>query len=184
MSTRANIKIVEGEKVTWLYHHHDGYPTYLGAFLMWRLYNKLNNQNCYLNTYDIVNGLIKDKVDDEFEYTSEMHGDIEYLYVIDVDKRTLKCFEMDFVADPNDKFNYDLKVGNEVDLKTSISEYNPARTTIDNKEVWYLCDRMGNSYLNKDHCTAYFDSKEQAQVRAFEHVFEAFDAKYKDKGEQ
>lgn len=183
MATRANIKIIEGDKVTWLYHHWDGYPEYLGAFLLWRLYNRLENTNYYIDTGYIVNGLLKDKADDGFEYTTDMHGDIKYLYEVNIDNRTLRCFEMEFVENPNEKGTYEIKLGDEVNLKTSVSEYKPVKTTVDNKEVWYLCDYRGNNYLDDKHCTAYFDSKEQAQTRAFEHVFEVFDAKYKDKGE-
>lgn len=179
MATRANIKIIEGDKVTWLYHHWDGYPKYLGAFLLWRLYNKLENTNHYIDTCDIVNGLLKDKVDDGFEYTTDMHGDIEYLYEVNIDNRTLKCFEMEFIETPNEKGIYEIKLGSEVNLKEAACLYKPHEAA----DKWYLEDYKKDTYKDEAGKPVFFDTKEQASERAFRLIFETFDAKYKDKGE-
>lgn len=75
-----------------LYHHHDGYPEYLGKFLMEQIMPKLETSNC-ISCEDIANFLIKHKEDDEFEITLWNHCDIEYRYVIDIPKKQIQCFK-------------------------------------------------------------------------------------------
>jgi hypothetical protein len=51
--------------------------------------NKLDK----LNPYAIFDDLIFDKaIDDGFEASVGLHFDIEYLYLIDTDKRTVECY--------------------------------------------------------------------------------------------
>lgn len=85
MSTRAEIIIKDqgtyknkkqSEKVK-LYHHHDGYPEYLGKFLVENVLIDLRNHP-YITLSEIANDLIKHKEDTEFELTLGTHIDIEY----------------------------------------------------------------------------------------------------------
>jgi hypothetical protein len=55
--------------------------------------NKLDK----LNPYAIFDDLIFDNaIDDSFEATVGLHFDIEYLYLIDTDKRTVECYKRDW----------------------------------------------------------------------------------------
>lgn len=90
MSTRCNIVVSEKRRnetvKCFLYHHHDGMLEGVGADLR----NFLKDKTYWYLT-DIVNDLIKNKDDDEYEYTTGIHGDIDYCYYIDCDAKTLKC---------------------------------------------------------------------------------------------
>ena len=92
MSTRCNVIIKrKGYQDIILYHHFDGYPQGVGYDLHCRL--KKINGNWY--ECDIANNLVKDKEDD-YEITSCIHGDIDYLYTIDCDAKQLKCNQMHY----------------------------------------------------------------------------------------
>lgn len=105
MSTRANVVIKKSNKngkvsYAQLYHHHDGYCSGLG--------NDLSEYMAEIKTMpdDERKKLLKDPVSlakwfaayerfDEFEYEGtdvNLHGDIEYLYVIDLTKKTVTCY--------------------------------------------------------------------------------------------
>ena len=92
MSTRCNIIIKETEgKFFQLYHHCDGYPDGVGLEL--EDYIKQMNPTCLTRGEDFVEFLCSE--DDEYEYegtTVSVHGDIEYLYIIDLSKHTLVCY--------------------------------------------------------------------------------------------
>lgn len=94
MSTRCNIVLKTGRrffKDIYLYHHHDGYPEGVGADLVERLKDHFTG----LRVEDIANKLVKD-LDDEYEITTCLHGDIEYLYVIDEEDKSLYYKPVDF----------------------------------------------------------------------------------------
>jgi len=83
MSTRCNILFtVNGEKVVWLYHHCDGYPEGVGAWLKNFIESKMDGRRCPLWPDDLANRLVKgiEIQDDGYEITGGKHGDIEYLY--------------------------------------------------------------------------------------------------------
>lgn len=102
MSTRCNIVLTQtttsndyktNENDIVLYHHHDGYPSGVG-FVLHEVLTKAkffdsNSQSVY-DKLDITNTLIK-KSDAEFELTRAIHGDIDYLYIIDIEKKKLTC---------------------------------------------------------------------------------------------
>ena len=113
MSTRCNIKIIDKDCEVILYHHHDGYPAGVGEDLFNKFNDKLKDKNCRLWAEDVANSLIKDPDDDEYEWTSDILGDIEYLYEIDLIKRELRCFPVDWTGE-----NWDvLKKGDLIDLE-------------------------------------------------------------------
>ena len=101
MSTRSEIIIKRqwthhetGKKHTdkvKLYHHHDGYPSGVGKFLMDNIYPEIQRSN-NLDVEDIANKLIKHPEDNEYELTLYYHTDIEYQYVIDLNRKTIQCF--------------------------------------------------------------------------------------------
>ncbi len=74
MSTRANIKLINGDSVIWVYRHSDGYPAETGHDLAEKL-----KKSCY-DFNELTAGILKD---DAYRITTEQHGDIEYLYTIE-----------------------------------------------------------------------------------------------------
>ena len=91
MSTRATILIRKGRKSFWVYHHCDGYPEGVGRDIKEYLASK---KRWYAD--DIVNDLVKGAVagDMRYEITLCQHGDEEYAYLIDCDKKELKCYKV------------------------------------------------------------------------------------------
>lgn len=92
MSTRCNIVIKETEgKFFQLYHHCDGYPDGVGLEL--EDYIKQMSPTCLTHGEEFVEFLCNE--DDEYEYEGPgvfLHGDIEYLYIIDLSEGTLICY--------------------------------------------------------------------------------------------
>ena len=89
MSTRCNIilKDENKNKKIYLYHHHDGYPEGVGADLA-HFVTEWNTGYSYC-IEELANRMIKGiesplygKVDNGYELTSCLHGDIEYLYIV------------------------------------------------------------------------------------------------------
>ena len=96
MSTRCNIIIRQRYyKDIYLYHHSDGGPACVGSVLF-ELCKKSNEKGLCLNNMTLANMLVKRgvtlvdkegqivKIDDKYEITSDIHGDIDYLYTIDI----------------------------------------------------------------------------------------------------
>ncbi len=79
MSTRANLIVSGGteEQRFTLYHHHDGYPAWLGASILESAWY------AQLGTSALVNRLLKLEDDSGWEMTDGVHGDIEHLYWIE-----------------------------------------------------------------------------------------------------
>jgi len=86
MSTRANIVVVHGESVVFLYRHCDGYPSECGADLGAKLLACDRSAGAFLRS------IVLDKYEQQsyeraarpvYELTTELHGDIEWLYVFD-----------------------------------------------------------------------------------------------------
>lgn len=97
MSTRAHIRIIDGKEQIQLYHHFDGYPEGVGADLK----EFLEKKNIW-NGEIIANELIKSKEDDGYEVTTCLHGDEEYIYVIDCKAKSLKCYSHGWDESYND----------------------------------------------------------------------------------
>jgi hypothetical protein len=94
MSTRANIIVKERHGQILLYHHCDGYPegvgvelkTFLGRYKWW-------------SAETIARGLVTMKDEwNSYPYQPSIckHGDVEYVYVIDCEKKTLTCYSSGF----------------------------------------------------------------------------------------
>lgn len=112
MSTRAHIRIQDGDEHLMLYHHSDGMPEGIGKDLRRFLANQCKDG--YWDVEEIANALIKGAVkywrkgiwsgkpelhtDDGYEVTTSLHGDEEYIYVIDCESKSIKCYthKMDY----------------------------------------------------------------------------------------
>ena len=88
MGTRCNIIVKGNRKQNILYRHWDGYPRVTGRELERFL-------SLYSNEWDIdvLAHQLAEKGIAEFDNT--MHGDIEYLYEIDVETHRLECYHLD-----------------------------------------------------------------------------------------
>ena len=97
MSTRCVVRIKEKQygKVNKLdiYHHHDGYIEGVGFDLMRRFYDKDKKEMYLYDVMQVANTLIKD-IHDEYKVTPYKHGDIEYFYEIDIDKKTITAWSV------------------------------------------------------------------------------------------
>lgn len=106
MSTRANIILQDGSDKLYFYRHSDGYPSCtlksLQKFTSWIKDGKIRN-NLYQGAgwlillgameYDVQlpkGDDIKNWKVGAYEPTTEIHGDIEYLYTIDMQTGNIK----------------------------------------------------------------------------------------------
>lgn len=104
MSTRANIVIkksnTNGVEYVQLYHHWDGYPSYLGKELQTFCKNLYNTYMGEDGLKDLSPMKVAEKLNEmdksyEIEEKLMLHGDIEFLYVIDLDKLEILCYALD-----------------------------------------------------------------------------------------
>lgn len=111
MSTRCNIIVQDADSKYTLYHHCDGYPEYVGVCLYKALYERIQKHK--YEAFEIVNMLVKaqlEGIDTSYELTFGLHGDIEYLYVVDLNFKTIRCYSVE---------NWEgLDVHEEIDLTT------------------------------------------------------------------
>lgn len=113
MSTRSNIVIKKLNKETneldycQLYHHHDGYPEGVGAELqeiLNEVLGKSKEEQAEILATPLSLGNYIEILDTSYENETRtddlngrklwLHGDIEYLYTIDLDKKTITCYEV------------------------------------------------------------------------------------------
>ena len=107
MSTRCNIAVRHkgwddsGPTYTYIYHHCDGYPSGVGsdlkAFLA-KHWNKPGDWQWMDYATLMIDDILKGKVggDLDYRFTQGIHGDIEYLYVIDTLDHTFKCYALHY----------------------------------------------------------------------------------------
>jgi len=103
MSTRANVTITDGQDTLWFYRHSDGYPS--GALpTLQKFCNLVLDGDIRDNTSQAAGWLISIGQTEysgmntghgvnwkvgAYEPTVGMHGDIEFLYNIDLEKKTI-----------------------------------------------------------------------------------------------
>lgn len=92
MSTRCQIKVIANGKELMLYHHCDGYPEGVGMCLL-KLMERYKDGKQYRSDADDLLNLMITKGD--FEITFANHGDIEFLYEMNFDKKTVTCHSVD-----------------------------------------------------------------------------------------
>ena len=121
MSTRANIIIQDSQSKLWFYRHSDGYPD--GAMPTLRKFMERIAGGQYrnnvsqsagnlvligaeeygnLNLGETYSSMMGWKCG-SYEPTSGRHGDIEFLYVLDLDEKTIKCYSTPFSFESNKK---------------------------------------------------------------------------------
>jgi hypothetical protein len=100
MSTRANIIITDGEDKLYFYRHSDGYPEgtmpTLEKFLAMVKNGQIRDNTCQsagwliMIGYDEYKEYQPDWKVGAYEPTTGIHGDIEYLYVVDLVKKNIR----------------------------------------------------------------------------------------------
>ncbi len=105
MSTRCNVVIKDKHDKLIFYRHSDGYPEVTGeslkVFLEWVTSGKIRDNVSQAAGWLIILGHEEYKKDGltgwkvgAYEPTTEIHGDIEYLYEIDLSAKTLKYLKV------------------------------------------------------------------------------------------
>ncbi len=103
MSTRANIIIKDNYSKLFFYRHSDGYPEgtlpSLNVFLDRVKQGKIRDNVSQAAGWLIAIGMEEQyyswKVG-SYEPTTGIHGDIEYLYIIDLESKTITVHESNF----------------------------------------------------------------------------------------
>lgn len=98
MSTRANIVIKKGNDFQQMYHHHDGYPSGVGIELQEFTQEILRDEKkdeLLQSPLSLAQALAKMDNSYELEDTLNLHSDIEYLYVIDMDMEVVYCYSVE-----------------------------------------------------------------------------------------
>lgn len=105
MATRANIIIKDLYNKLYFYRHSDGYPSEtfedLKKFVKGYTTGKMRTNVGQSAGWLIVHGMFKDDLPDymkwkvgNYEPTTDIHGDIEFLYVIDLSDMTLRVTDV------------------------------------------------------------------------------------------
>lgn len=105
MSTRTNIVIKRGNELVQLYHHADGYPSGVGkdlqdGFALMKSEINGNDMLCALKSPMVFWLCLKNFIRYSNTYEDDgrslqLHGDIEYVYVIDLCDKSITCYEYD-----------------------------------------------------------------------------------------
>lgn len=125
MSTRCSIIIKDHRNVRMvLYHRNNGEPSGVGDDLRSRV-KALSMAFYNPCTVELVNALVKDDCglnDNGYEIASEVHDDIDYLYVVNLKTKSVRCFECPF---PKRGFNLKelIKRSNLVEIPTLSKPY-------------------------------------------------------------
>ena len=90
MSTRAHVIVKDESDKKYLYHHCDGYPDGVGEDLESFI---IDIGGADLKSAEIFCNMINDW-DPAFEIDNGIHGDEEYIYVVDLPSRKYFCYEV------------------------------------------------------------------------------------------
>ena len=92
MATRCSIKIIgDDNKVQFFYHHYDGYPSGVGIDILTYLEERNQDYDFDKMVIDINSGFVG--ADPTYEPSEDIHGDENYVYLIDCNSKELKCYK-------------------------------------------------------------------------------------------
>lgn len=99
MATRSNVIVKNAETKVQLYHHHDSYPEGVGRELQEEFFKSLSEdvakKNDFLSSPSKAAEMLNEfSTAYEIEGEIWLHGDIEYLYVIDLEEETIVCYDI------------------------------------------------------------------------------------------
>ena len=106
MGTRANIIVTDGERQLWVYRSHDGNPSFISEdlkkIMRWISQRKILNEVSDIVGWLIILGIDKWPIDadgdptrnrySDYEVTTGLHEDIDYLYVLNHTKLSCMCY--------------------------------------------------------------------------------------------
>ena len=99
MSTRCNIIVTDYGVRHYLYHNSDGYPSGVGVQLKKCAKRWFpGGYGCRTWPSLVANQLVKYEIglnDKTYEITSGLHGDVNYLYVINLKARTIRGYRVE-----------------------------------------------------------------------------------------
>lgn len=98
MGTRANVKIVDENETVWIYRHYDGYPSAVLPDL--KGFVEELKENNIVNAEEASSYLL---ANDNYENTDQQHGDIEFLYTVNVKDRSVSSVSMFIDLDMDDE---------------------------------------------------------------------------------
>ena len=155
MSTRANIIISQtfgnkkDNKTVYiiLYSHYDGYPSGVGSDLKNKLLKFARCKNNFgLN--DVKDYIQNNSVNFEYEITNSIHGDIEYLYLINIDNKNkefkLICYNGGFYDDTENEIAKN-GCNSRFEVFSNIIKYDKEVNIKENKESNFM-DRLLGEY--------------------------------------
>ena len=92
MSTRCHTIIIKGDDKAYVYRHSDGYSEDGAGYDLKTFINYYKDNFETWSVNDLGVELENEEYGFEFE-NSGIHGDEDYIYFIDMDKKTLECYE-------------------------------------------------------------------------------------------
>ena len=102
MSTRCHLEVKENGSSTYIYHHHDGYPSGVGSDVKKALKEvRFFDKEKELTKQQVIETICE--IDGGYEIDNGFHGDEEYYYVIDCENRTLKCYGVPWDLEDTDE---------------------------------------------------------------------------------
>lgn len=144
MSTRSNVVLTAAENQIILYRHWDGYPEATGSDLWQELQyyalNHMSGKNPYLQAEDyfqlILVRLLSVRNEDsehprpDYEITSSIHGDIEYLYWVNFDSHATDRERMITIGHRHLSINADQRTRDRIELDISAAQRDDKLSTL------------------------------------------------------
>lgn len=113
MSTRCNLMLIANVHTMWLYRHHDGYLSMTGADVLTKVSQAIKAWDSgygYEPHIGLANAFLQDLYEQAsyekkprhvYELTADQHGDIEFLYRMNVCQTGEHLITVDFQARHN-----------------------------------------------------------------------------------
>lgn len=103
MSTRAHIIVKNENTKCYVYHHFDGYPEGVGKELRKYMQDTIHTNDPEQFCQDL------EDLDPNYEFENYgLHGDEDYIYVIDFANNTYTCYDPFERADGSDYYGFDI----------------------------------------------------------------------------
>lgn len=118
MSTRCHLVVKgKGFEKAYIYHHCDGYPDGVGAEIVEEM-KKYDNPEWRVN--EVVNEILS--INDEYQLDTDIHGDEDYIYLIDCDSKKIECYNADCYDDEDDCGGDEIVIPGNIDFNDAILE--------------------------------------------------------------
>ena len=94
MSTRCDVLVKCGKFKIQMYHHTDGYIEYIGQHLV----DFMKKEDVANQEYAAIAGenYVQKMIDDGFIITFCEHGDTEYHYEVDIEKKEVQAYNVNW----------------------------------------------------------------------------------------